>query len=136
MYAAVHIDDIGHLQRIPEEWDKLNIIGSFMYWYIVDLENTSLDPSIQYIELTKYQAMGWKFYQNNRGYLTFYEGSNLPEQLDKSKIVIHLKKRKDGVIIENPIRYKYELSEEDFDMGRAFGEVMEPYVQRTIESQA
>ena len=94
MWAAVNIDHIAHLQHKPEEWDLLKIKGSYMHWFILNLEDTSLEKDTPVIELTEYEALGWKFYGVSRGYLTFYEGSNMPEQLDKSKIVKHPKKRK------------------------------------------
>ena len=135
MYAAVHVDDIAHLQNIPEEWDALNIIGSYMYWFVLNLENSSLDPIIPRIPLTEDEAMGWKFYKNDRGYITFYEGSNLVEQLNKENIVEHPKKRRDGVVVAWPMRYKYSFTEDDKYKGLAFGLVMEPHVQRALESQ-
>ena len=135
MYGAINIDYVGELQRSPEAWDALNVKGHFMVWVLVDLTNTALDTSVPVIEMTEYEAMGWKFYGVERGYLTFYENSNLPEQLDKSKIYEYPKKNKLGDIITNPKRYRYDLSEQDIEQGLAFGKVMEPHVQRTLESQ-
>lgn len=137
MWAAVNIDHIAHLQHKPDEWDALKVKGSYMFWFILNLEDTSLDASVPVIKMTEYEAMGWKFYSAlNQGYLKFYEDSNLFEQLpNKDAIVKHPKKRRDGVVVEWPMRYKYVLSDEDKLQGIAFWKVMEPHVQRAIESQ-
>lgn len=135
MYAAVSIDDIAHLQAYPRKWDALRIKGSYMSWFIINLDETI--PDWPYVQLTEYEAMGWKFYGVNRGYITVYEGSNLFEQIPFEKWVEHPKKSKaTGEPILNPMRYKYTLTPEDVEQGIAFWNKMEPYVQRTLESQA
>lgn len=132
MYAAIHHDDIVHYT--PEQWDSLKIKGSYLYWYFVNLEEVS--PETPYFELSEYEAMGWKFYDRPRGYITFYEGSNLFEQLPSEGIVEHPKKNKYGVVIPTPMRYKYTLTEDDKLQGLAFGKVMEPHVHSALKSQA
>lgn len=131
MYAAIHHDDIVHYT--PEQWSALNIKGAYLYWYFVNLDEVT--PEVPYFELTEYEAMGWKFYQQARGYITFYEGSNLFDQLSSENIVESPKKNRFGEIVPKPMKYKYTLSEEDKLQGIAFGKVMEPHVHRALKSQ-
>ena len=103
MYAAVHFDSVAHLQSNPKGWDDLGVCGSFMFWAIMPIGNVS--PSWKYIELTEYEAMGWKFVGINRGYLTVYEESNLFDQVPFDKWVKHPKKHKvTGEPILKPMR--------------------------------
>jgi hypothetical protein len=135
MYAAVHIDDVAHLQANPKVWDELQVCGSFMFWVIMPIDKVPL--SLPYIELTEYEAMGWKFKGVNRGYITVYEDSNLFEQVPFEKWVQHPKKNKTtGNPILKPMRYKYTMTQEDIEQGIAFGQKMEPHVQRALKSQA
>lgn len=135
MYAAVHIDSVAHLQSNPKGWNDLGVCGSFMFWVIMPIGNVS--PSWKYIELTEYEAMGWKFKGINRGYLTVYEDSNLFEQVPFDKWVKHPKKHKvTGEPLLKPMRYKYTMTLEDIEQGIAFGQKMEPHVQRALKSQA
>ena len=135
MYAAVHFDSVAHLQSNPKGWDELGACGSFMFWIIMPIG--SVLPSWKYVELTEYEAMGWKFKGINRGYLTVYEDSNMFEQVPFDKWVKHPKKHKvTGEPLLKPMRYKYTMTLEDIEQGIAFGQKMEPHVQRALKSQA
>jgi len=135
MYAAVKVDDIAHLQSDPAGWDRLQVCGSFMFWVVMPIKNVS--KSWAHITLTEYEAMGWKFKGVNRGYITVYEGSNLFDQIPFHKWVEHPKKNKvTREPILNPMRYKYTMTQEDIEQGIAFGQKMEPHVQRALKSQA
>jgi hypothetical protein len=135
MYAAVKVDDIAHLQSDPKAWDELQACGAFMFWVIMPIDKAL--PFENHIKLTEYEAMGWKFAGVNRGYITVYEGSNLFDQVPFENWVKHPKKsRATGEPILNPMRYKYTMTEENTKQGIAFGQKMEPHVQRALKSQA
>lgn len=132
MYAASHYSQLKHLSA--EEWDSLKIEGAVDNWFIFKKSNISI--KIKYIEMTEYEAMGWKFARVPRGYFNIYEDANWINQLNKKNLTDNPKKNKQGQIIDKPHRFRYTLNDDDKIQGKAFLEKIEPYVQRTIKSEA
>lgn len=133
MYAGIHVDDIR--TKSPSEWDALKVKGSYLFWVFVDLNEVT--PDVKYFEIDEYSALGWKFYNLTRDYITVYEDSNVFEQIPFDKWVKHPKKSKGtGKPVLKPMRYKYILTPDDVKQGIAFGQKMETHVQRALKSQA
>lgn len=134
-FAGLFHDDIYKFS--PEQWDELKIKGSFMFWYFTEVENVPKD--LPYIPMSEYEAMGYKFYDIARGYIYVWAHSNVMDQFtdeQKARFVEHPKRNKMGDLVDCPMRYKYELTEEDKRQADAFWQVMKPYVHSTLESQA
>jgi hypothetical protein len=135
MFAGLFHDDI--YKFTPEQWDDLKIKGSFMFWYFTEVEN--VPDGLPYFELSEYEAMGYKFYQVARSFIYVWAHSNVKDQFtseQQARFIEHPKKNKMGDLVDCPMRYKYELTDDDLQQGLSFGKVIEPYVHRALESQA
>jgi len=132
MYGAIYSDELITVQSSPQKWDELNVINSYFFWYIVELDHIPY----KHIPLTSEEAYG-SFFCNDSGTIKVYEGSNLLDIIPFEKWVKHPKKHKvTGEEISWPMRYKYTFTEEDKKQGMIFIERMKPYVQCAIKSQA
>jgi len=137
MIGAVTVD---HIYSLPlEEQNKFNIIGQWQVWHIIDFGDGPVDFPVD-IELSEYEAYGWKFWQNSHtDNIKVQEDFVAYHQLPKDKLEWYPRKNRvtGEVLPDAPARWKYKFTEEDVKQGQAFGAKMEPlYVQRTFKPQA
>lgn len=134
MYAAIHGSNLRKLTA--DEWDELAPLGAWNNWHIVKTEN--VPKSIKYVSLNEYEAFGWIYADaaTGRGYMNMFETASYFKYLNKDNLKINLKKNRLGQVIDKPVRFKYTLDDKDYAQAKVFLEKMEPYVQRTVKSEA
>jgi hypothetical protein len=134
MYAAIHGSKLRKFT--PDQWDSLQSIGAWNNWHIVKID--TLPKKIKHVLLNEYEAFGWLYADAavGRGYFNVFETSSATKYLNKDNLVVNLKKNRLGEILDNPVRFKYNLDDKDYAQAKAFLDKMEPHVQRTAKSEA